>query len=159
MRITACKVNHLSNPLGYCLPHTVFTWRVEDAKGSRAVASRLCVCQDAETICDTGWTELDSRCTKLDLPLKPRTRYTWQVHVKSDIGEEADSNINWFETGLMDEPWSAKWIGCDDFLPQGSTSAAWACMKRASTGKRSARSILRPTATTTTPGCSTRPLT
>ena len=117
MRIINCKVNHLSNPLGYDLGKPVFSWTAE-ASGKRAVSSRLIVAKAGQTILDTGWTELDSLCTRPDIRLSPRTRYTWRVSVRTDAGEQAISEENWFETSCMDEVWTGSWIGCDDSEPR-----------------------------------------
>lgn len=117
MRIYNCKVNHLANPLGYDLGKPVFSWTVE-ASGKHAVSSRLTVEAAGQTVLDTGWTELDSLCTRPVFPLSPRTGYTWRVSVKTDSGEEASSEENWFETSRMDESWTGKWIGCDDNEPR-----------------------------------------
>ena len=117
MRIINCKVNHLSNPLGYELGKPLFSWTTE-ASGKRAVSSRLTVETKGRTVLDTGWTELDSLCTTPDIRLLPRTVYEWRVSVKTDLGEEASSEINRFETSRLDENWTGKWIGCDDSEPR-----------------------------------------
>ena len=115
MRIHHCLVNHLTDPLGYEFSRTVFSWQADGCSGSgrRAEASRLVVSCAGETLCDTGWAQLDPLGTELKLPMKPRTRYTWTVSVRTDAGEEASSTENWFETGKMDERWTGRWIGCD----------------------------------------------
>lgn len=118
MRITRCRVNHLENPLGYELRRTTFSWQVEEATGKRQTASRLVVRCGGDVIADTGWADLDSLATPINLLLTPRTRYTWTVAVRTDAGEEAVSEENWFETALMEEPWQAAWIGCDDTEPR-----------------------------------------
>ena len=46
--------------------------------------------------------------------LKPRTRYYWQVEVKDDKGDCSKSNPAWFETGKLQESWTAKWIGTEE---------------------------------------------
>lgn len=48
MKITHCKLNHLTNPLGYTLPQLHFSWQVEDARGTKQTAARLVVAADAE---------------------------------------------------------------------------------------------------------------
>ena len=110
MYIKECKVNHLNNPLGYFMPSSVFSWKVEDARGKRQSGTRIVVKKEDAIIADSGWRDLDSTSTILDIVLQPRTRYTWRVSVKTDIGEKATSEENWFETGKMDEEWQAKWI-------------------------------------------------
>lgn len=114
MRIERCKVDHLVNPMGYAMEKPVFSWVVTKSAGTKAEASRLVVKKGAEVLVDTGWTELNSLATPLELPLEPRTRYTWTVAVRTDAGEEAVSRENWFETGRMQEVWTGQWIGCDD---------------------------------------------
>lgn len=45
-------------------------------------------------------------------PLKPCTRYFWQVQVWDEKGKMTESEPAWFETSLMNEGWSgAQWIG------------------------------------------------
>lgn len=118
MTITNCKVNHLSNPLGYCLDRTVFSWMVEESRGKQQTAARIVVRQGECAVADTGWTDLDSLAAPVDVALTPRTRYTWTVAVRTDAGEETTSSVNWFETGKMNESWQAQWIGCDDSDPR-----------------------------------------
>lgn len=55
MNITNCKVNHLTNPLGYAMKRTVFSWTVEGAKGKKQKEARVLVNTEAEvrTIADS----------------------------------------------------------------------------------------------------------
>jgi len=112
MNITRMRVNHLENPLGFRFSTTTFSWVVEAGRGTCATASRLVVTCDGATVADTGWADLDSLATQLDLPLAPRTRYAWTVSVRSDADELTTSPEAWFETGKMDEPWEAQWLSC-----------------------------------------------
>ncbi|MBR1758162.1 MAG: family 78 glycoside hydrolase catalytic domain [Lachnospiraceae bacterium] len=113
MRIEQCKCNHMINPVGYTFSHTVFSWSVKEAKGTEAEASRIVVKEGENVICDTGWSQLDDLACDLPLTLKARTRYIWTVAVRSNAGEEAVSDENYFETSKMEEPWAASWIGCE----------------------------------------------
>jgi alpha-L-rhamnosidase len=116
MRIRALRVNHMENPIGYRMERTVFSWKVDEAKGTRQDAAQILVYADRacrELIYDsTLRPELDSIGTELPIPLRPRTRYFWRVIVESDAGERAESELAFFETGKRDEPWQATWIGC-----------------------------------------------
>lgn len=63
---------------------------------------------------DSGWDpEADPLAYPVPLDLSERTRYFWQVQVQSNAGEEAESTVQWFETGKREEPWTGKWITCD----------------------------------------------
>ena len=55
MKITNCKVNHLTNPLGYWMEKPVFSWQVEEASGKAQTKARLIVCRGGETVADTGF--------------------------------------------------------------------------------------------------------
>jgi len=110
MKITNCLVNRIVSPVGYDLGDPSFSWTVEDASGKRQTSARIVVESGGATVCDSGWGELSSLGTKLDLTLSPRTRYTWKVSVRSDADEVATSDENFFETGKMCETWTAKWI-------------------------------------------------
>lgn len=117
MEIIECKVNHLENPVGYKLGSPVFCWKVKDAEGKRQEAARVRIAYEKdmkECIVDTGYEEsLNSLAFEPGIPLKPRTGYYWDVEVRSETGESALSEVQYFETGKMSEGWNAKWITCD----------------------------------------------
>lgn len=132
MQIYDCKVNHLTNPLGFRMTRTVFSWKVKDAQGKNQTEARIQVAADenmTELLNDTGWsTSLDSIASKVEVELKPVTRYYWTVSVRSDasvkngademVPEEAVSHVQWFETGKREQPWAGKWITCNNEEPR-----------------------------------------
>ena len=118
MKITNCKVNHMVNPLGFAIKKTVFSWTVEESCGKKQTSAQIQIWSNGKRIVDTGWTDLDPLAAEVSVALIPRTRYVWNVAVRTDAGEEAISDLYWFETGKLDEPWQAKWIGCDDSEPR-----------------------------------------
>ena len=124
MRITHCKLNHLTNPLGYSLPQLSFSWQVEEARGKRQEKASIRISEreelsDPVAECSGNLADgLNSLGTRIELNTKPRTRYYWNVSVQTDAGEEASGEVQWFETGKQDEPWSAKWITCDSTEPR-----------------------------------------
>lgn len=77
MNIINCKVNHLTNPLGYTLGRPVLSWQVSEAKGTRQTAARIRIALTpslADPILDTGFTPgIDSLGYTADLQLEPRT--------------------------------------------------------------------------------------
>lgn len=117
MQIYDTKVNHLTNPLGFQMDRTVFSWKVKDAKGTRQNAARIRIASDTamqEILYDSGWEkEADSLAFPVKSDLKPRTRYYWTVAVESDAGEQETSDVQWFETAKREEDWVGKWITCD----------------------------------------------
>ena len=121
MKITHCKLNHLTNPLGYTLPQLHFSWQVEEARGNRQTAARLVVARNAgltDVVYDSGFADLNPLATEAPIKTAPRTRYYWAVTVRTDAGEETASEIHWFETAKQDEPWQAQWLTCDSAEPR-----------------------------------------
>ena len=46
MQIYDMKVNHLTNPLGFRMTRTVFSWKVKNAEGKKQEAARLQIAAD-----------------------------------------------------------------------------------------------------------------
>ena len=106
MKIYHCEVNHLTNPLGYQMEKTVFSWQVGETAAKLPKWSRLRVSEESDlsqSVYDSGEAELNSIACVVPLALKPRTRYYWRVTVAADNGETAVSAPAWFETGKRDE--------------------------------------------------------
>ena len=117
MRVYDAKVNHMTNPVGFFMDGVSFSWKVDEARGKAQKAARVRVAADEkmqEILFDSGMDEqADSLAYPVELALEPRTRYFWQVTVLSDAEEEADSEVQWFETSKMSEEWTGKWLTCD----------------------------------------------
>jgi alpha-L-rhamnosidase len=60
-------------------------------------------------------------------PLRPRTRYSWQVRVWDARDRPSDwSSVRWWETGFLGEAWQARWIGGPvPEAPPGFDGASW----------------------------------
>jgi alpha-L-rhamnosidase len=60
-------------------------------------------------------------------PLSPLTRYRWRVRVWDEHGRvSAWSPASWWETGFLDTPWQAQWIGAaPGERPPEFTGASW----------------------------------
>ena len=111
MRISHLRVNHLPEPLGSGPGSPVFSWIVSDSVSTRQESARLRVFRDGECVCDTGFDpELDALGTELPLKLEPRTRYSWRVAVRGELGDLAESGEAFFETGKLGEAWLGRWI-------------------------------------------------
>lgn len=130
MRLYDLKVNHLRNPLGFRMERTVFSWKVAEASGKRQEWARLLVAADeamTDILFDSGFDRsADSLGYKIELHLQPRTRYYWTVTVRTDAGEEAAGDVQWFETGKREEAWTARWVSCDS----GVGEAPGSCHRR-----------------------------
>lgn len=117
MAIVRVKINGMINPIGYLMEYVSCSWKVTGSQGHRQETARIEVSQtqdfqeiifekEGENLCQTG--------EKLDLTLKPYTRYYVRVMDTTDIGETAVSEPSYFETSKMDEEWKGRWITTQD---------------------------------------------
>lgn len=153
--IYAAKTNHITNPVGYALKPLVFSWKVKGCKGQEQRHARIVISKEPTftTLCfDTGEAALDSRAARVEFDPQPCTRYYWKVLVATDAAETIESDVQFFETAKMEEPWTAQWITCDSsqerhpIFPSGSARpgqlhaqgcifAVWDCTKHIFWGK------------------------
>ncbi|BBF43849.1 alfa-L-rhamnosidase [Lachnospiraceae bacterium KM106-2] len=118
MKIVNLLTNNIKNPIGYRLDDLHLSWKVMESKGVHAKVVRIVISKDPNLqhiIFDSGCLyDYIQSSYDLKLNLEPRTRYYWKVTVSSDAGDEACSDIVWFETGKLEEPWQAKWITTEE---------------------------------------------
>ena len=118
MYISRLRVNHKKNPLGFNLAKIHLSWEVKAVCGKWAVETRIIVSESSnmeKLVYDSGVQEnYHENQMLVSFDLKPRTRYYWKVEVKDDKGDCAKSNPAWFETGKLQESWTAKWIGTEE---------------------------------------------
>lgn len=122
MVVKSLKINGVVNPVGYLFDELVCSWKVEEALSKRQTGAKIEVSDDDfKTVLYTKeGVELSSIGEKLDIKLKPYTKYTYRVTVEGDSNESATSELAYFETAKMNEKWDADWIGLqegDDFHP------------------------------------------
>ena len=115
-KIYAAKTNHITNPIGFNMDTIAFSWKVKGCRGQNQKHARIVISKNKTftDICyDTGETELDSLSTRVEFEIQPYTRYYWKVIVTTDVEEVIESDVQFFETAKMDEPWTGRWITCD----------------------------------------------
>ena len=115
-KIYAAKTNHITNPIGFNMDTIAFSWKVKGCRGQEQKHARIVISKNKTftDICyDTGETELDSLSTRVEFEIQPYTRYYWKVIVATDVEEVIESDVQFFETAKMDEPWTGRWITCD----------------------------------------------
>lgn len=114
MKIVKSRVNHIEHPLGFLLDPLCFSWIVEDSRGKEQKYAQIEIFSDKECSEIIYTTEkqpnLNSVGTEIQLELSPRKKYYWKVTVWNELDETAESQISWFETGKLHEPWNATWI-------------------------------------------------
>ena len=113
MKISEIRINGIREPLGFSLPQLSVSWKTVDTASKGPVSERLCVAADpgfAQILFQKESAKLRSAGEPVRLALRPRTRYYVRIGVQGDAGDAAEG-VSWFETGMMDEPWQAEWIG------------------------------------------------
>lgn len=112
-------VNRLANPLGFDLGETPrLNWVVETSAPACDVQTRVLVALDValeNTVFDSGFQhDINAVCYEPKLPpLQPETRYYWQVQMHMPGQDPACSDVAWFETAKLSNPWLARWISPD----------------------------------------------
>lgn len=109
MDIRECRVDHMTEPVGYLLTAPTFSWITETIHAEK---SRICIYKGSSLFYDSGFCGLNPLGTRLKLDLEPRTQYMWFVEAADENGRTIRSARNYFETGMMDSAWQAKWITC-----------------------------------------------
>ncbi|MCM1173667.1 MAG: glycoside hydrolase family 78 protein [Blautia sp.] len=114
MKVIDTKINGIRNPMGFAYPYVKCSWKVVDAAGRRQTNARIVVSQDPQCrniIWEKSGAGLSSIGEHIHIALTPRTRYYYYVEITGENGENARSETAWFETGKMNEPWEASFVG------------------------------------------------
>lgn len=118
MDIASVRVDHLKQPLGFRMDKPVFSYVIENSKGTRQTKGRIQIALDdtmSRIVYDSGLADdMDPAAFQADLTLRPRTRYYYQITAMTDAGETAVSAVDWFETGKMGEDWTGRFITCSN---------------------------------------------
>ena len=116
MNLYAIKINGLNNPVGFDYEQLLCSWKVKKSCGHSQKWTRIAVSLD-KTMTSIIYEKkgvLNSVGEVLEISLEPYTRYYYQITVHSDADEECSSNICYFETAKLQDPWSADWLGVQD---------------------------------------------
>jgi alpha-L-rhamnosidase len=123
MNVTDLRINGIKNPVGFSYEMLKCSWKVRDtkAKNQKRVKIEVSTQENFESVLYvTEGETLDSTGEQIRIDCKPKTKYFYRIEVETDEGEITTSEIATFETGKMDEKWSANWIGTqeeDQFHP------------------------------------------
>ncbi len=113
MKIVEMKINGINNPVGFAFDYVLCSWKVKDAIGKKQKYVCIEVSESEafqEIVYKKEGANLKQNGECLEIQLKPRTTYYYRVTVQTDAGESETSNIQYFETGKMNENWKGKWI-------------------------------------------------
>nr|WP_317638239.1 family 78 glycoside hydrolase catalytic domain [Lactobacillus xylocopicola] len=112
MAINQLAINHLTEPLGYQLDnHLHVTFDVSSSEPPQDAQKKITVTADT-VVYESAWEKYSNNFFDFEINLIPRTRYAVTVSIKNAATER--SKTSFFETGKMDEPFTASWIGNPD---------------------------------------------
>lgn len=114
MKISNININGIADFLGYDTQNGLMcSWLVSDTASKRQAMAEITLSGDPEfsrVLYSRRGEDLCSRGEALDFKPSPRTTYYLRIRVTGDAGDTAEGLAR-FETGKMDEPWAADWIG------------------------------------------------
>jgi alpha-L-rhamnosidase len=114
MKIEKVKINGIKNPVGFFYNQVKCSWTVEEFTSTiqKHVKIEVSLDESLENIVYIKeGKDLSSIGEVFEFTLQPRTTYFFRITVEGNKGESAVSEISYFETGKMDEAWTADWIG------------------------------------------------
>lgn len=104
MKITDTKINGITNPIGFSFPSVKCSWKVTDARGCHQSNVKIMIASDAaleNIITVKEGRELKSIGERLEVELKPRTRYYYNVKVTDESATVRGAK----RRGLRQERW------------------------------------------------------
>lgn len=114
MQITNVKINGIKNPIGFQYEKLICSWDVKNTDSKRQTNAAIEVSNNAD-FCEILYRKesnnIKSSGEEIEMTLTPRTIYYYRIYVEGDNGDTAVSDVHFFETGKMDEPFRAEWIG------------------------------------------------
>ncbi|MBI0120479.1 family 78 glycoside hydrolase catalytic domain [Lactobacillus sp. M0398] len=109
LKIKDILVNHYTEPLGYDLDnHLRIEFSAEANQKASHIQKRLTI-NAHKPVYDSHWQQYDNNYFDFELELKPRTRYEITIFLKDNHTQTSKNSF--FETGKMNEPFTAEWIG------------------------------------------------
>lgn len=120
--VTQLICEYRNNPLGIDVTIPRFGWQMQtNRQGARQTAYRILAASDVERLkeneadyWDSGRVDTDEsiHIAYAGRALKSRDRVYWQVTIWDEQNTAAQSEVAWFEMGLLEkEDWQATWIG------------------------------------------------
>jgi len=119
--ITHLTCEYRANPIGIDVTAPRFGWRMDTARaGARQIAYRLRTAASPAELATPAWdtgkvgSDQSTHVVYTGPKLSSRQRVYWQVTVWDESGVAVDSDVAFFEIGLLRQSdWKARWIGSD----------------------------------------------
>lgn len=114
MKAIRLKTEHMESPLGLQTPNPMLSWNCAD--GITQTAYQIIAKSGGRTVWDSGKTASNQMSVRYGGPAATaRERIEWSVTLWDEQDRPGQPESAWFEMGLIDGSWEAKWI--DPELP------------------------------------------
>ena len=114
MKAINLKTEHMVNPLGLQTANPTLSWNCAD--GITQTAYQIIAKSKNRIVWDSGKVASALMSTRYDGPAAgAKERIDWSIALWDENGEPGEPESAWFEMGLNDGSWEAKWI--DPELP------------------------------------------
>ncbi|QPC84683.1 glycoside hydrolase family 78 protein [Phototrophicus methaneseepsis] len=123
-KITNLTCEYRTNPIGIDIVNPRLSWQMQtERQGARQTAYRILVASTIEQLTEDKADYLDSDKIESDQSvqvayegqaLTSRQRVYWKVQVWDETGTMNESDVAWFEMGLLEsDDWQSQWIGAN----------------------------------------------
>ncbi|MDF7638723.1 family 78 glycoside hydrolase catalytic domain [Lactobacillus sp. ESL0791] len=112
MKILQITVNHMQEPIGFAFGNRIYLEFSAQTSAKIAEVKKRVIISAESKLYDSGWQDYIDNSFDVKLKLVPRTHYTVTVFLKNNF--EKTQKSTFFETGKMNEHYTAKWIGNSD---------------------------------------------
>lgn len=110
MKAIRLKTEYLREPLGLGNRKPRFSWNAEG--GIRQTAYRITCRDENQELWDSGKVN-SGKMTQIfyeGAPLQSRMHVQWSVQLWDENDQPGEEEFSWFEIGLQEEDWKARWI-------------------------------------------------
>lgn len=106
MKISNIQVNHMNKPMGFNLSSLRIDFKIEDTNETN-LKKQLIISSNDQVVYDSNLITYNNNYFNVPFNLEPRKHYDVKVIVS---GKEKVEGTTFFETGKINEKWTAKWI-------------------------------------------------
>lgn len=107
--ITNITINHIIEPVGFDFSSLRIGFEIKQKIDFASLRKQLIIMSDGESIYTSEIIELEECVFFPEIDLLPRTKYVVIINVFNE--DEILTGETWFETGKMQEKFSANWLG------------------------------------------------
>lgn len=109
----------MTEPVGFDLSGLRIEFEVSTTKNTK-LQKKLEIFNGTEIVFNSDWENYNNNFFTPKLTLQPKTKYDFTISLKGSDEDDITTGMSFFETGKMDEPFVAKWIGNNNLAIQNT---------------------------------------